>query len=411
MFGGTSTGVFGAAQQSSPFSSNTASGASSSPASGSSVPAFESSSTPTFGSSSSSVGGSSVFGQMPAFGGFGSTPTQTSPFGATQQSQPAFGSSIFGSSTTFEGSSRLAFGATSIPAFGTPAFGASRPLEILVSTFGNTGIRQPGFGGQQRGGSRVASYTATTEAYSRTSVHTAKLESISAMPVYELKSHEELRLEDYVGDKGGSTVASYAATIEADSGTSGRIPKLESISAMPVYELKSHEELRWEDDQLGDKGGPLPSGQFTGLAGFSSSTTQTNAFSPSPVFGQSLANPFSSTTPNSNPFAPKSSPFSSGFGTFAANAFSSSAFGSSTSAATPTIFGSSPSPFGANSSLTPSFGAKCSIGSTVFQYRKFRSLFLMLARKHKVSAMLVLGLKAKICFNVILVMRSVYSVD
>jgi len=29
---------------------------------------------------------------------------------------------------------------------------------------------------------------------------------------------------------------------------------LESISAMPVYELKSHEELRWEDDQLGDKG-------------------------------------------------------------------------------------------------------------------------------------------------------------
>ena len=99
-------------------------------------------------------------------------------------------------------------------------------------------------------------------------------------------------------------------------------------------------------------GGPLPSGQSTGLAGFSLSTTQTNAFSPSSVFGQSSGNSFSSTTPNSNPFAPKSSPFSSGFGTSAAPVFSSSAFGSSTeaTAAEPSIFGSSPSPFGANSS-------------------------------------------------------------
>jgi len=71
------------------------------------------------------------------------------------------------------------------------------------SAFGNTGIGQSGFGGQQRGGSRVASYTATTEADSGTSGQTAKLESISAMPVYKDKSHEELRWEDYqLGDKG-----------------------------------------------------------------------------------------------------------------------------------------------------------------------------------------------------------------
>lgn len=65
IFGGTSTGVFGAAQTSSPFSSNnTAFGASSSPAFGSSVPAFGSSSTPAFGSSSSSAsfGGKHVCG-------------------------------------------------------------------------------------------------------------------------------------------------------------------------------------------------------------------------------------------------------------------------------------------------------------------------------------------------------------
>lgn len=57
MFGGTSTGVFGAAQTSSPFSSTATFGASSSPAFGSSIAAFGASSTPAFGSSSSSFGG------------------------------------------------------------------------------------------------------------------------------------------------------------------------------------------------------------------------------------------------------------------------------------------------------------------------------------------------------------------
>lgn len=50
-------------------------------------------------------------------------------------------------------------------------------------------------------------------------------------------------------------MAAYTPTAEADGGT-GTQPagKLESISAMPVYKDKSHEELRWEDYQLGDKG-------------------------------------------------------------------------------------------------------------------------------------------------------------
>ncbi|KAM1678425.1 hypothetical protein EV2_039569 [Malus domestica] len=73
--------------------------------------------------------GSSGFGQKPVFGAFGSNPAQTSPFGSTTQaSQPAFGSSIFGSSTPFGGSSQPAFGATTTPAYGatsTPAFGAT----------------------------------------------------------------------------------------------------------------------------------------------------------------------------------------------------------------------------------------------------------------------------------------------
>lgn len=48
-------------------------------------------------------------------------------------------------------------------------------------------------------------------------------------------------------------MAPYQPTPEADSGTQ-TAGKLESISAMPVYKDKSHEELRFEDYQAGDKG-------------------------------------------------------------------------------------------------------------------------------------------------------------
>ncbi|XP_004495518.1 nuclear pore complex protein NUP98A isoform X3 [Cicer arietinum] len=455
MFGGTSTGVFGAAQTSSPFSSNTTFGASSSPAFGSSMPAFGASSTPAFGSSSSSFG---VFGQKPAFGGFGSTPTQTSPFGGatqpsqpafgsvtqpsqpafgstTQPSQPAFGSSIFGSSTPFGASSQPAFGSTGTPAFGatsTPSFGAtSTPAFGAASTptfgstsspaFGSTGSAfgvssAPVFGG---GGAFGASSSpvfgsSSTSAFGTSSspfgASSSPAFGASSTPAFSFGSTQAfgqsssafgtsspfgsttsafggqssafgsqtptqafgntgIGQSGFGGQRGGSRVASYSATPEADSGTSGQTAKLESISAMPVYKEKSHEELRWEDYQLGDKGGPLASAPqptgFNSNAGFNSSTTQTNAFSPSPVFGQSSANPFSSTTPNSNPFAPKTSTFSSGFGT-SAPAFSSSAFGSSTSAAAPSIFGSSTSPFGANSS-SQAFGSSTSLFNTAAQ--------------------------------------------
>lgn len=59
------------------------------------------------------------------------------------------------------------------------------------------------------------------------------------------------------GQQGGSRVVPYAPTVEAETG-SGTQPagKLESISAMPAYKDKNHEELRWEDYQRGDKGTP-----------------------------------------------------------------------------------------------------------------------------------------------------------
>ncbi|KAK2456227.1 Nucleoporin autopeptidase [Trifolium repens] len=423
MFGGSSTGVFGAAQTSSPFSTNTTFGASSSPAFGSSTPSFGTPSTPAFGNSSSSFGGSSVFGQKPGFGGFGSTPTQTSPFGSatqpsqpafgsnTQQSQPAFGSSIFGSSTPFGASSQPAFGATSTPAFGatsTPAFGAtstpafgstSTPAFGSTSTpaFGSTGSAfgmsntsvfggggafgassspvfgsssTPAFGASSSpafGASSTPAFSfgSSTQAFgqsssafgtsspfgSTTSAFGGQSSAFGSQTPTQAFGNTGIGQSGFGGQRGGSRVASYSATTETDSG-SAQPGRLESISAMPVYKDKSHEELRWEDYQLGDKGGPLASApQSTGMAGFNSSTTQTNAFSPSPAFGQSSANPFSSTTPNSNnPFAPKTSTFSTGFGS--TPAFNSSGFNSSTSAA-PSLFGAPSSPFGANSSSQP----------------------------------------------------------
>lgn len=83
---------------------------------------------------------SSIFGQQPAFGGFGlSTPTQTSPFGNTfQKIQLAFGSKLLDSSTPFDASSQPTFGATCSPVFGpasTPTFGST-----TTPTFGRSGI-------------------------------------------------------------------------------------------------------------------------------------------------------------------------------------------------------------------------------------------------------------------------------
>lgn len=47
----------------------------------------------------------------------------------------------------------------------------------------------------------------------------------------------------------------YTGTSDTDGGSgTNAMAKLESISAMPVYKEKSHEELRWEDYQMGDKG-------------------------------------------------------------------------------------------------------------------------------------------------------------
>ncbi|PPS04601.1 hypothetical protein GOBAR_AA16062 [Gossypium barbadense] len=390
LFGGTSTGVFGAAQPSSSFSSTTTFGASSSPAFGSSMPAFGSSSTPAFGNSSS-FGGPSGFGQKPAFG-FGSTPTQSSPFGSSgQQSQPAFGSGIFGSSTPF-GSTQSAFGATSTPAtpaFGatsTPAFGATgTPAFGSTSTpafgstgspFGSTGTafgvsNAPAFGASSTpafgtsstpafGASSTSSFSfgsspafgQSTAAFGSSPFGTTTVGaqssafgSQSSSPAFGSTTFGQ---SAFGGQRGGSRVAPYTPTTDADSG-SGTQPaaKLESISAMHVYKDKSHEELRWEDYQLGDKGGPQLAAQPSGGIGFGVSAAPASPFGSSSTIGQTSANPFSGTS--ANPFTPTFGTGSSLFSSSVTPSFSSS----------PSIFGT-----GAAPATTPTFATSLNFGSS-----------------------------------------------
>ncbi|KAH7655255.1 nuclear pore complex protein Nup98-Nup96 protein [Dioscorea alata] len=421
LFGGTSTGVFG--QPSTP-----AFGASSSPAFGSSTPAFGASSTPAFGSSSSSFGGSSLFGQKPPFGGFGSTPGQTNPFGGGfQQTQPAFGSNPFGSTPTFGASSQPAFGATSTltfgssttPAFGassTPAFGAtSAPAFGATSTpsfgssttpafgsaasplFGSTGTAfgassTPAFGASSTTAFGAPSTSlfgsSSTPAFGAASTPTfgsssAPAFGASSTPSFSFGSTPSFGQststfgsapfgstpspfgaqsspfgaqattptfgspgfgqQAFGAQRGGTRVASFTPTPEVDGGT-GTQPagKLESISAMPVYKDKSHEELRWEDYQLGDKGGPNAAGQTA--PGVNFSTTQPNPFGSTSTFGQTASNPFSSSSA-SNPFAPKTP------------SFGSSGFGSSSTIFNPSFSAASSSPFGSTTTSTSLFGA------------------------------------------------------
>ncbi|KAL3499127.1 hypothetical protein ACH5RR_041859 [Cinchona calisaya] len=435
IFGSTSTGVFGN-QNSSPLSSTSVFGASSSPAFGSSTPTFGASSAPAFGSSSA-FGSTSVFGQKPTFGAFGASTTQTSPFGSSfQQSQPAFGSNIF-SSTPFGSANQPAFGATGTPAFGassspafgasstpafgptvspafvntgsafgvssspvfgssTPAFGASSTPAFGVSStpafgsasapafgasstpaFGASSTPSFSFGSSPAFGQSASAFGSSSPFGTTTSPFGAQSSPFGAPATTPTFGSSGFGQSAFGTQRGGSRVVPYASTTEVDGAQPAG--KLESISAMPAYKDKSHEELRWEDYQLGDKGGPAPAGQSTATIGFGSSGFGSSS---NPAFGQSSASPFSSSI-SSNPFAPKAPAFSSsGFGSSSSPAFGSSAFGASaasnpfgsTTSSTPSLFGSnptfgastSPSLFGSSSGST--FGTSTSIfGSSLAQ--------------------------------------------
>ncbi|KAI3966146.1 hypothetical protein MKW92_043438 [Papaver armeniacum] len=199
MFSGTSTGNFGGGF-SSPAFGNTAS------APVSSVPSFV---TPTFSPAfgTSSFAGTSIFGQKPVFNpGFG-TPTTpafsipTTPGFGTQPTAPAFGTPTtpcFSTPSPFGTQSSSFSFQTATPS----SFSFQTTPPSTVGTPGAFG--QPVFGQQKRGGSRAVAYAPTELEDSALGIGKVKVYSIPFMPVYAEKSHEELRWEDYqLGDKGG----------------------------------------------------------------------------------------------------------------------------------------------------------------------------------------------------------------
>lgn len=70
-------------------------------------------------------------------------------------------------------------------------------ISLILSFVKNIGPHQSAK--SQCQGTKVASYIATpeTEVKDTVTTHDLKIVSISAMPTYKDKSHEELRLEDY----------------------------------------------------------------------------------------------------------------------------------------------------------------------------------------------------------------------
>ncbi|KAG5525621.1 hypothetical protein RHGRI_032062 [Rhododendron griersonianum] len=215
-------------------------------------------------------------------------------------------------------------------------------------TYGSTNFGPSAFA-SKRGGSRVEAYKATAD-----QVEFGKLNSISAMPIYLNKSPEEIRSEDYQsGDKGGPTLR-MGSVHTAPSSFSSSTPSNLFASQKPTFTCQKF---------------GVPTTPIFGSSGFAAPSGECQ-------FGQSFATPFSSTSANlfgcqtpvfnsadlasSTPFGPRpfgqssANPFSSSTSTnsFAASqtpSFASAAFGASTT--TPlasSVFAapSSPSPFG-----------------------------------------------------------------
>jgi len=192
----------------------------------------------------------SAFGSAPATSGFGSTFGSPAPaFGSSLPSSTPFGAApapagglfgapapapagglfgapaaapvgLFGSSNASFGqaqpaTSNFSFGAVPAPApagslFGAPApaaaFGSNNAFGSSMSSNFGTAAPSPATGlfgstQQQRPGTADLAWNATTRTDGNSNI---SLQAISAMPAYESKSFEELRVEDYTAGNKGS---------------------------------------------------------------------------------------------------------------------------------------------------------------------------------------------------------------
>ncbi|KAK2966194.1 hypothetical protein RJ640_008760 [Escallonia rubra] len=328
---------------------------------------FESASQQAQSASGSNVScSSSVSGASSQFS-FG-----TSPFGPTapafvSSSTPTSGFAAFGESST------QTIGASNQSAFGT--FGAPLTASDFTSALGFGSLLKP-TAGRAFGVSSAAAFGTGDANGSGTPIFGAS-STRAALSAVAFVSSPVIAFSSPFGTQTstpeGSRVAPYSATEDQAEGDYPSVSgKLEAISAMPIHRLKSHEELRLEDYQLGDKGGPELMGQRAGGVGIVTPTANLDplffgsspfgTFSPSfattSLIGHTGSSLGVSTVPSSNNLSDPSS--QSAFGTFSAPSLVSSAFrsssvpilgstgssfGMSTAASSNSLSGTIPSPF------------------------------------------------------------------
>jgi len=223
-----------------------------------------------------------AFGAKPAGGGlFGSAPAQSGGlFGSAPTPAPG---GLFGSvapAAPFGAPAPATpFGApAAAPTFGAPApsaFGA--PAPAATGAFGAAptagGFGQPQQPQQTQTGSTMAPYQTTQK---QDGTNQIVLQAITAMPQYELKSFEELRVEDYMaGNKGTKGQAAPAAT---GFGGFGAAPQPAPAFGQPAPAAFGAPVAPATGGLFGSAPAPAPSGLF-------------GAPAPAPAFGQPAAAP------------------------------------------------------------------------------------------------------------------------
>ncbi|KAL6552303.1 hypothetical protein OROHE_007667 [Orobanche hederae] len=163
-----------------------------------------------------------------------------------------------------------------------------------------------------------------------------------------------------IGHHQGSRIKPYSPTPMFENKS---VPKIQSISGMPVYKNKSHEELRSEDYELLQRNNKCC--QYSGFKTFDSPQ---NIFSNPPLFNKSsLTFPFEKSqdlvTPNNttSPFSPSPNPFSSApspFQHFEPNPFppkSQDLVIPNSTISTVSAFSPSPNPFSQSQAFMPTY--------------------------------------------------------
>jgi nuclear pore complex protein Nup98-Nup96 len=277
-------------------------------------------------------GGNTMFGSAaPAPANAFGAPTNA--FGAAPAAQTAFGApaggTMFGapaaapSTGLFGAPAPAAFGAPAPGAFGSPApaptgmFGAPAPAPFGQAPAPATGFfgapapaPTPGMYGSPAGvapggvGTRAAPYQQTSK---QDGTSTIIFQSITAMPAYEQKSFEELRMEDYQQGNRGSTNTTPTASNNAGG--------------------------------FGFSSAPAPTGGLFGSA-------------PAPTGGL-----FGGSAPAPAPFGAPAPVGGALFGGAPAPAFGGGGF-----AAAPSAFGAAPAAFGSSAPAPGAFGAPTAFG-------------------------------------------------